>query len=277
MREMSGDTADLPVPRSAEPRPANRAPIFPDLHGACAVITGGSGGLGGAVAVALGRNGCSVALLDVTDRREAATPTLGALERFGVQSAYVAADVLDVGGLDDAFGAVERQFGPPRLLVNCAGLIIRKPALEITSSDWDAVMDVGLKGSFLASQAAAPRMRNAGGGAIVNLSSIFGIVGAPNRAPYAASKAGVISLTRVLAIEWHSFGIRVNAVAPAFVRTHMTEELLRTGLDVPNKSLIAPMVEPEDVASAVLFLLSDAASHMITGQVIAVDGGWTTW
>lgn len=251
--------------------------VYPDLRGQCAVVTGGGGGIGIAIAERLGRSGCDIALLDLPKQQATGESCLESLRRSGVKAMWITADVLSSSSLENALSKVEQSIGPIRILVNSAGKVVRKAALELCEDDWDAVVDVCAKGTFLASQAAARRMREHGAGSIINLSSIFGLIGVRNRAAYAASKAAVIGLSRVLAIEWQPYGIRVNVLAPAFVRTPMTESLLEEGLDVLNKSLLAPLVEPTDVAAAASFLASGVASRMVTGQVIVLDGGWTIW
>lgn len=248
-----------------------------DLHGKCAVIAGGAGGIGRVIAELLARYGCSVGLLDLPDQRADAEANCELWRSKGAQTMWLGTDVLSQASLEHALSEVEQKLGPIDILVNSAGKVIRKPALELREEDWDAVMDVCAKGTFLASQAVARRMRGHGGGSIVNMGSIFGMVGGQNRAAYASSKAAVVGLTKVLALEWSAYGIRVNVVAPAFARTPMTEGLLAGGLDVTNKALLAPLVEPADIAAAVAFLASGEASRMVTGQVIVVDGGWTTW
>lgn len=250
---------------------------YPDLIDCCAVVVGAAGGIGKAVADALALSGCRLALLDLPLKGAESQAYCEVLRARGTRALSVATDTLSQSDLDHAFAQAEHALGPVRILVNCAGRVVRKPALDLQEEDWDAVMDSCAKGTFLACLAAARTMRQHGGGSIVNIGSIFGIVGGQNRAAYAASKAAVAGLSRVLALEWSTYGIRVNVVAPAFARTPMTQGLLSQGLDVTDKALLAPLIEPADVAAATLFLASDAASRMITGQVLAVDAGWTIW
>ena len=250
---------------------------YNDLHGVCAAVTGAAGGIGRACAQALAANGSNVAVLDLPDRAEEARETVRAIRDAGGQARAFEIDVTSVHSIKHAVQATEKDLGPLRIWVNNAGVIVRKPALEVTEEDWDRVVDVCLRGVFFCSQAAAAAMKESGGGSIINLSSVFGLVAGVNRVAYSTSKAAVAHLTRILACEWQRYGIRVNALAPCFVRTPMTEMLLERGLDVQNRSLGERLADPEDVAEAVLFLASHEASRMVTGHTMAVDGGWTAW
>jgi 2-deoxy-D-gluconate 3-dehydrogenase len=161
------------------------------------------------------------------------------------------------------------------ILVNAAGVIDRLDSLEVTPAQWDRVVDVNLKGTFFACQAAARAMIPAGSGCIVNIASELAFAATGRRSAYIASKAGVTGLTRALAAEWGPLGIRVNAVAPGLTRTPMTADLEVNALEdyrlaTPNRRL----AEPADIADVVLFLASDAARH-VAGQVLVVDGGFT--
>jgi 2-deoxy-D-gluconate 3-dehydrogenase len=172
--------------------------------------------------------------------------------------------------------AVDR-FGRIDILVNNAGINISKPALEVTEQDWDRVLDVNLKGVFFCSQAVARGMIQQKSGKIVNVASQNGVIGYYNRAAYCSSKAGVVNLTRVLAIEWASRSINVNAVGPTFVRTPLTEKLFQEESfkrEVLSRIPLGRLGKPEDVAGAVVFLSSPAAD-LITGHTLLVDGGWT--
>jgi NAD(P)-dependent dehydrogenase (short-subunit alcohol dehydrogenase family) len=205
----------------------------------------------------LTREGASVVVFDVT----AADPACRV-------------DVTDELAVRTAAAKVATQWGTVDILVNCAGIAIRKPVDQTAESDWTRVFDVNVKGTFLVSKAVLPHIRN--GGAIVNLSSITGIRGVRERAAYSASKGAIAALTRNMAIDYAPRGIRVNAVCPGFVRTPMTKAL--TGDPDAYRSLISVhplgrLGEPEDIANAILFLVSAEASW-ITGHLLVVDGGF---
>ena len=173
-------------------------------------------------------------------------------------------------------GAVQ-EMGRIDILINNAGVNIPRDALEVSESDWDRVLDVNLKGLFFMSQRVAREMIKTGGGRIVNIASQNGVVGYYRRAAYCASKAGVVNLTRVLALEWAQHQIRVNAVGPTFILTPLTQStfddpVLRA--DLLRRIPVGRVGQPEDIVGAVVFLCSPAA-EMITGHTLLVDGGWT--
>lgn len=233
--------------------------------GMVAAVTGGAGGIGIAIARELAHSGHKVIVLDL--------PTAEPPADFH----FVPLDIRRPSDIERAFREIESVAGTPTIWVNNAGVAVRKPAIEITPEEWERVIETNLTGSFFCAQAFARRLISVRKpGVLINIASIFGLVGGPRRAAYSASKAALVNLTRVLAYEWHEFGIRVNAVAPTFVRTPMTEKLLLEGLDVVNRSLSGRLASPEDVACAVRFLASPEAA-MITGHTLPVDGGWLAW
>jgi NAD(P)-dependent dehydrogenase (short-subunit alcohol dehydrogenase family) len=243
------------------------------LDGRVALVTGGGNGIGRTTCQALAEAGAHIAVADIdlaAAERVAAEIGRGEPHRL---------DVSDEAGVGAVIGAIAARHRRIDILVNNAGLGARVPTLDLTTERWRQVMAVNLDGSFFCVRAAGRHMLEAGRGAVVNLASIMGLVGGghyPNLA-YHSAKGALVNFTRALACEWAPHGIRVNAVAPTFARTRLTEPLLGDPGMVERLLRETPMgrfVEPEEVAAAILFLASDAAS-MITGVTLPVDGGWT--
>ncbi len=239
----------------------------------CALVTGASRGIGRAIAVDLAANGYDVALLarDASALAESARAVEGA--RSGARALTVPVDVTDGAALDDAVGSVLRSFGRIDAVVANAGVSRDALLLRFKAGDFDHVVGVNLKSAFALAAAVAKPMIKARGGAIVFVSSIVGISGNAGQTAYAATKAGLLGLTRSLAKELGSRNVRVNAVAPGLIETAMTAELTDAARAafLGNVALGRPGT-PEDVAGVVTFLLSDAARY-VTGQTIVVDGG----
>jgi 2-deoxy-D-gluconate 3-dehydrogenase len=241
------------------------------LDGKKALVTGAARGLGRAIADGLAESGATVygTSRDADSARQIS-------ERYGTPSLPM--DDTETHGIRAFADSLVQESGGIDLLVNNAGVNVPKPALELTDQDWDTVFDTNLKGSFFLTTAIARHWIDSGTpGAIVNVASQAGIVGIEERAAYGTSKAGLIHLTKILALEWAPAGIRVNAVAPTFVRTELTESTLSRpewAAELLSRIPIGRFGEPEDIAGAVAFLLSDAAS-LITGHTLAIDGGYT--
>lgn len=236
-----------------------------------ALITGAARGIGRAIAEKFAAEGAEVALCDLN--RDWLADSLKACSSKGGKMAGYAVDVSAPADVQKTVDSVLTDFGRVDILVNNAGITRDGFLLRMAEQDWDAVLNVNLKGSFLFTKAVAKIMLKQRSGAIVNLASIIGLIGNAGQCNYAASKAGVIALTKSVAKELASRNIRANAVAPGFITTKMTESLPE---DIRGKMLAAIPLErfgaPDDVADAVLFLASDAAAY-ITGQVINVSGG----
>ncbi len=248
-----------------------------DHDGARVIVTGGAGGIGLATANRFLMAGARVCLFDLAgDAVTAACENLGS--RFGSDRVSgIAGSVCVSSDIERALSTVTAQWGGVDALINAAGVAYAKRTVNLDADDWARVVEVNLTGSFLFARAAARSMLAQGSGAIVNLTSIYGRRGAPGIAAYSASKAGVIGLTRALAVEWASGGVRVNAVAPAYTRTPMIAEILEAGLveqeKITHRTPQARLIEPEEVAAVCTYLCSDRASA-VTGEVIGVDGGW---
>lgn len=246
------------------------SPLF-RLDGHCALVTGAGGGLGRAIADCLARQGARVW---GTSR----DPEIAAEIADRYSTSPVVLDTRDVGGVPDAIERVYRDAGEIDLLCNNAGVNVPQPALAVDLESWNQVISTNVTGVFFVQQALARLWARDGvAGRIVNVSSQAGTVAIEDRAAYGSSKAAVSHMTRVLALEWAAHGIRVNAVAPTFIRTQLTESTLsQPGREeqLLSRIPIGRLGLPEDVATAVLYLLSDEAS-LVTGHILAVDGGYT--
>ncbi len=242
------------------------------LTGRVALVTGASGGLGAHFAGVLARSGARVVV--AARRIEACSSVCDGIRGDGGEAHPFAMDVADATSVRAAVDAVEAHFGRLDILVNNAGIATPAPALDLEEAQWDAALDTNLKGAFLAAQAAARLMKRNGGGSIVNVASILGLRVAGQVAAYAASKAGLIQLTKALALEWARHGVRVNALCPGYIETDINRDFFASDAGramlkrVPQRRL----GRPSDLDGPLLLLCSDASAYM-TGSVIAVDGG----
>ena len=247
------------------------------LEGRVVVVTGGSQGIGEACARRLVADGAEVSLWDVADERGQALAA--ALVEAGGKARYQRCDVSKKAEVDAALAATLAAFGRIDGLVNNAGIFKAAAFLDITEADWDAVIDVNLKGSFLVGQAVARVMAAARRGAIVNMSSVNGTLTIPSIASYNASKGAINQLTRVMALSLADQGVRVNAVAPGTIATELARSAVLTSDDakarIMSRTPMKRLGEPAEIADAVAWLLSDASSY-VTGEIVVVDGGRMT-
>ncbi len=248
-----------------------------DLKDKVAIITGGSSGIGLAIAQTLGYAGVKIAVVNRTET--AGKKAAFGLNEEGIEAKAFPCDVSRKEDVETMVEAVEETLGPVDILVNSAGINIRKKALEFESAEWNQILDINLKGTFLTCQTVGRRMVERRSGHIVNISSVAAFIGLTDRAPYCASKGGVSQLTKVLAIEWATSGVTVNAIGPGYVRTPLITELLKDSAFQKRIDTQVPMkriAETEDLQGILLVLCSKAGAY-ITGQTIYVDGGWSIW
>jgi len=241
------------------------------LTGKTAIVTGAAQGIGRDIALALATDGADVAICDVN--LEAASKTAADIEAKGRKSLALKANVAATAEVTAMIDQVIEKFGKIDILVNNAGITRDGLILRMKEEDWDLVLDINLKGSFLCTKSALKYMSKQRNGTIINIASIVGAMGNAGQANYVASKAGLIGLTKTIAREYASRGITANAVAPGFIDTAMTQALSDTvRQELAQQIPMGKLGTPEDVANAVRFLVSPWASY-ITGQVIHVNGG----
>lgn len=246
------------------------------MHGKTALITGGSKGLGLAMAAGLASAGCQIAILSRTlkEGKEAADQLAS---DYGVKTAAYAADVCDSAEVEHAVSEVLKEFGQLDVLINSAGINIRGPIDEITPESFRQVMDVNVNGTWNACRAVTPHMKSRQKGSIINIASTLGVVGMANRTPYTSSKGAVVQMTRALGVELAPFNINVNAICPGPFLTEMNVPIAHTEEAkkfVVGATALARWAELPEIQGAALLLASDAGSYMV-GSLLTVDGGWT--
>ena len=246
------------------------------LSGSVALVTGASRGIGKAIGIALVEAGAAVALC--ARSADALDAVAAEITANGGTALAIASDVTEDGTPDRILASVENELGRVGILVNAAGISPSYTRIEqIKVEDWDSIMATNVRAPFLFSQAVGARMVENGSGSIINIASIGGIVALPRLAAYCAAKAALISLTRVMAVEWAPHGVRVNAIAPAYVRTSMTEGILNRPdirASLLEQTPIGRFASPEEIAPMAVYLASEDASY-VTGQSFNIDGGWT--
>ena len=246
------------------------------LEGRRALITGGAKGLGRVIASALAQAGADVVLASRTlSECQAAAAAIGT--ETGRKAVAIAADVAKAVDVERLASEAEQAIGPIDILINNAGINIRGLSHQLSEEDWDSVISVNLKAPFLCSRLLGPRMCERGWGRVINMGSIMSSVALPGRAPYASAKAGVLNLTRVLALEWATKGVTVNAICPGPFATDMNKQLLDDPVKYKafvDKIPMGRWGELHEIAGAAVFLASNASSF-VTGSAMYIDGGWT--
>jgi 2-deoxy-D-gluconate 3-dehydrogenase len=245
-----------------------------ELTGKTAMVTGGTGGLGSAVCKGLAEAGVNLAIADINEERLNETAVL--LGSIGGQVLTAKANVTDLQSLKEFVAQTVKQFGKIDILINCAGTVVKKPLLEQTLEDWNKVLNVNLTAVFLSAQAVVPEMIKTGGGKIINFCSMGSYVSIKTSGPYCASKGGLLQLTKVMAMEWATYNIQVNAIAPGFFDTPIATGM-KNNPEAHNKMMLKSpmkrMAVPEELVGTILYLAS-TATDFVTGICVPVDGGF---
>jgi 3-oxoacyl-[acyl-carrier protein] reductase len=270
MKHLENQIAAVPLLHS--PKVAAATPwVMKQLEYQIAVVTGAGRGIGRAIALKLAAHGADIVAVDL--KTDFVQETVEEVRKLGRKAWAVAANVADAASVEAAVAQIMKEPGRVDILVNNAGITKDGLLMRMSEADWDAVLDINLKGAFLFTKELSRLLLKQRSGRIVNIASVIGLIGNAGQCNYAASKAGVIGLTKSCAREFASRGITVNAIAPGFIQTAMTDKLSLEQKDAIIKQIpLASLGQPEDVAEAALFFASPAARY-VTGQVLPVDGG----
>lgn len=244
-----------------------------DLHGRCAVVLGGTSGIGYAISLALAGAGADV--VGSSRRKDAVEETARAIEQAGARTLRMTSDVADRASLEQLCERVERELGPVSILFNCAGITQRVPTLDCTEELWNSIIDTNLTGTLRACQVFGHGMVERGYGRIINIASLATFVAFMEVAPYGASKAAVAALTKSLAVEWAESGVTVNAIAPGIFPTALNSAIIDSprGQELLMRTPMRRFGKVEELTGIAVFLASDEASF-ITGEIVVVDGGF---
>jgi len=240
-----------------------------------AVVTGGTKGIGKAIALALAEAGADIAVVSRTPNAEAEKE----IKSFGKRYMHHCADLTKRDQTKNVISAIVEKMGKVDILVNNSGLIRRSSAIEYSESDWDETLEIDLSAAFILSQEAARSMLKEGSGKIINIASVLAFQGGINVTAYTTAKHGIVGLTRALANDWASKGINVNTIAPSYFVTELTEALYNDPMrskSITDRTPVGRWGQPEDIGCAAVFLAS-SASDFIHGVVLPVDGGWLAW
>ncbi len=249
--------------------------IIVRLNGKVAIITGAASGIGKATAILFAEQGAKIVVADID--KDGGKKTVADIQDVGNDAIFVNTDVTVKSDTEQMVEQTIASYGKLDILLNNAGIAMRLPVAELSEEDWHRCLDVNLTGVFLCSKAAIPAMQNNGCGSIINLSSIYGIVGADVRAAYVASKGAVTNLTRGMALDYASDNIRVNCICPGFVETPLVAGVVKTPEEyqkLADKHPLRRLGQPKEIAYGALYLASDE-SAFVTGIALPIDGGYT--